>query len=410
MGPGKPRRRMLKALLGVLIACAGLTTALARTAASSGADPPQSVLQTPPAPLSTTSDEARIFSPVPYPPGNKWRTNQEKYIVDPASLGPGNIRDAIPPIYEPQFESLEAADSWLENDDVVGVLALEDQVHVYPLRILVWHEVVNDQLGSVPVVVTFCPLCNTLIAFNRSVAGESLVFGVSGKLQNDNLIMWDHQTESWWQQATGLAIVGDMVGEQLDLLPVRSLFWREVRQNMPLARVLSRESGFQGSEAGFYDIKVCPTDYSKGLPLWTGGPTSDALPYQDRVVGLNLSAAVAYPLSALAQKKVVNDVVDGHDVVLFYSAEPCFGTLAGLGAETVDTASVYSPLVGEKKLSFYLEDGEILDRETSSTWTPGGLAVLGQLKGRQLEPLPSTISFWFSWVGFFPDTELRLRE
>jgi len=128
------------------------------------------------------------------------------------------------------------------------------------------------------------------------------------------------------------------------------------------------------------------------------------------VVGLNLSAAVAYPPSALAQKKVVNDVVDDQDVVLFYSSEPCFGTLAGLGAETVDTASVYSPLVGEKKLSFYLEDEEILDRETSSTWTPGGLAVLGQLKGRQLEPLPSTISFWFSWVGFFPDTELRLRE
>jgi len=90
------------------------------------------------------------------------------------------------------------------------------------------------------------------------------VFGVSGKLQNDNRIMWDHQTESWWQQATGLAIVGDMVGKQLDFLQVRSLFWREVRQNMPLAHVISRESGFQGSEAGFYVIKVCPTDYSKG--------------------------------------------------------------------------------------------------------------------------------------------------
>lgn len=171
-------------------------------------------------------------------------------------MGPGHDRDAIPPIYQPRFESLETADSWLENDVLVGVLTLEDRAYVYPLLMLMWHEVLNDQLGSIPVLVTFCPLCNTLVAFNRQVGEEALVFGVSGLLQNDNLVMWDNKTESWWQQATGMAIVGDQVGEQPDFLPIRSLYWRGVRQNIPQALVLSRESGFQGNEAGFCDIKV----------------------------------------------------------------------------------------------------------------------------------------------------------
>ena len=342
--------------------------------------------------------------------GSGWRTNVEKHIVDLGSLTASIPRDAIPPIYQPQFESLEAAHTWLKDDDVVGVLDLEDEAHVYPLRMLVWHEVVNDQIGGIPVLVTFCPLCSTLLAFDRRVGAKTLVFGVSGLLQNKNLIMWDHQTESWWQQLSGTALVGDMVGERLDFVPIRTLLWREVRQNMPHAQVLSREAGLPKSEADWYELKVCPSEYPGEQPLWTGGPNSEVLRVHDRVVGLKLAGAVAYPISALAERQVVNDVVDDQDLVLFYSAEPCAGTIAGLGAQTVDTTSVYRPMVGERKLSFYVEEGKILDQETGSTWSPGGLAVRGRLNGNQLAPVPYTISFWFSWVAFYPDTDLRLNE
>ena len=381
---------------------------MACTAATPGAIPPQPESQglSTPSPVAREEAENSPHFPTPVVGGN-WRTNRERYILNPDILGPGNNRDAIPPIYQPQFESVESADSWLENDDLVGVLALDDEVHVYPLRMLVYHEVANDQIAGVPVLVTFCPLCDTVLAFDRRVAGEALLFGVSMKLLHDNLIMWDHQTESWWQQVSGMAIVGDLAGEQLDFLPVRTLFWRDVRQDMPLARVLSRESGFPDSEAGFYDIKMCPTDYSTEPLLWTGGPTSEALGQHARVVGLNLREVVAYPMDALANRQVLNDVVDGQDIVLFYSTQPCAGSW---GAPVTDTASVYIPKVGERKLSFYPEEGEIIDRETGSTWSPGGLAVRGQLKGSQLEPLPYTISFWFSWVAFYPDTDLRLNE
>ena len=381
---------------------------MACTPATPGATPLRPGLQGLPGPSPVALEEAPNSNYFPTPVvGGNWRTNREKYILDPDILGPGNNRDAIPPIYRTQFEPVEAADSWLENDDVVGVLALEGEVHVYPLRVLVYHEVANDLIAGVPVVVTFCPLCDTVLAFDRRVAGEVLLFGVSGKLLHRNLVMWDHLTESWWQQVSGMAIVGDLAGEQLDYLPVRTLFWRDVRRYMPQAKVLSRESGFPESEAGFYDIKVCPTDYSTDPPLWTGGPNSKALGLHDRVVGLNLKGAVAYPMSSLAQRQVVNDVVGSQDVVLFYSSQPCAGRR---GAATVDTAAVYSPMADERRLSFYAEDGEILDRETGSTWNQAGMAVRGQLKGSQLDPLPYTISFWFSWVAFYPDTDLRLNE
>ena len=381
---------------------------MACTAADPGATPtrPEPQGLSTPSPIAGDGAEDSSHFPTPVVGGN-WRTNREKFVLDPDILGPGNNRDAIPPIYWPQFESVESADSWLDDDDVVGVLALDGEAHVYPLRLLVYHEVANDEIAGVPVLVTFCPLCDTVLAFDRRVAGEVLLFGVSMKLLHDNLIMWDHQTESWWQQVSGQAIVGDLAGEQLDYLPVRTLFWRDVRQDMLKARVLSRESGFPETEAGFYDIKLCPANYSTEPPLWTGGPTSEALSAYARVVGLNLKGEVAYPVSALAQRQVVNDVVDGQDVVLFYSAQPCVGVR---GADTVDTASVYSRIVGDWKLSFYPEVGEILDRETGSTWSPSGLAVRGQLKGSQLVPLPYTISFWFSWVAFYPDTDLRLIE
>ena len=112
-------------------------------------------------------------------------------------------------------------------------------------------------------------------------------------------------------------------------------------------------------------------------------------------------------MAALARRQVVNDVADDRDVVIFYSSLPCVGNG---GTATVDTASVYNPWVGERRLTFYPEAGVIIDRETGSSWSTGGLAVRGPLQGSQLQPLPYTISYWFSWVAFHPDTALRLNQ
>ena len=131
-------------------------------------------------------------------------------------LSGGPPRDGIPAIDDPRFVSVEEAESWLEPREPVILFRIGNDVRAYPIQIVMWHEIVNDTVGGVPVVVTFCPLCNTAIAFDRTVEGRELTFGTTGRLRFSNLIMYDRQTESWWQQATGDAIVGKFTGKQLD--------------------------------------------------------------------------------------------------------------------------------------------------------------------------------------------------
>jgi len=132
----------------------------------------------------------------------------------------GPPRDGIPPIDSPRFETVDSADNWLEDLEPLIILEINDEVRAYPLQILIWHEIVNDEFEGKPVVVTFCPLCNTALVFTRpTINGEILTFGTSGNLRISDLVMWDRQTESWWQQFNGEAIVGDLTGIKLEFIP-----------------------------------------------------------------------------------------------------------------------------------------------------------------------------------------------
>ena len=403
-----PRFSCALAFLTLIVAGMMVSAAACVGASPTSQEPPSEEQRLTTAPVVATPSPGIQATATPKP--GAWRTNLDKYIVDPEVVGPGLPRDSIPPIYEPKFESMSEADAWLDDEDLAGVMTIGGRTKVYPYPILFWHEVVNDRIGNAPVLVTYCPLCDTVIAFDRRVEREELVFGMSGKLRYENLIMWDHQTESWWQQITGEALVGDLAGEKLEFLPLRTLPWGEARRSIDDALVLSRESTQDEGLSGFYAVKPCPTEYPDEGLLWTGGPTSETLGSHARVVGLSLPKAVAYPVLELARLRVVNDVVGTQPVVLIYSVEPCVGTVPGLGAMIVDAAAVYIPAADGRMLSFYFEGDHILDRETGSTWSQAGLAVNGPLKGRQLEALPHTIAFWAPWVAFHPETELRLVE
>jgi len=123
-------------------------------------------------------------------------------------LSGGPPKDGIPAIDEPKFVSVDEADAWLRPQEPVILVQVGDDARAYPVQILMWHEIVNDTIGGVPVVVTYCPLCNTGIAFERT-QGQVLDFGTTGRLRYSNLVMYDRQTETWWQQATGEAIAGE---------------------------------------------------------------------------------------------------------------------------------------------------------------------------------------------------------
>ena len=172
------------------------------------------------------------------------RTDFSKHSISLAEIRSGGPpKDGIPAIDAPRFEKLDdgKASGWaarVEAMEPVISLVLRDDAHAYPLRILIWHEIVNDTVGGTPVAVTYCPLCNTALVFERALDGTTLDFGTTGKLRNSDLVMYDRQTQSWWQQFTGEAIAGAMTGRQLRSIPSRLESFVRFRQRFPQGNVL----------------------------------------------------------------------------------------------------------------------------------------------------------------------------
>ncbi|MEL6946689.1 MAG: DUF3179 domain-containing protein [Pseudomonadota bacterium] len=167
-----------------------------------------------------------------------WKTDFSKMSVTPGSiLNGGPPRDGIPPIDSPQFVPVEGHDDLDDREPVIG-LSIKGDHRAYPLRIMTWHEIVNDVVGGKPVTVTYCPLCNAAIVFEATLDGVRMDFGTTGKLRKSDLIMYDRQSDSWWQQFTGKAIAGAMLGKTLALVPARLENWRQFRERHPDGRVL----------------------------------------------------------------------------------------------------------------------------------------------------------------------------
>ena len=132
----------------------------------------------------------------------------------------GPKRDQIPPIHKPKF--IKAADDReVGREEPVLTLGINGDARAYPIRMLLWHEIVNDEVGGVPVLVSYCPLCNSGVVYDRRLDGELISFGNTGRIRHADMVMYDHQTESWWQQFTGEAIIGKLTGKRMKLIPAR---------------------------------------------------------------------------------------------------------------------------------------------------------------------------------------------
>jgi hypothetical protein len=322
-------------------------------------------------------------------------------------LSGGPPRDGIPALDHPQFIAVDEVDGWLQPHEPVILVEVDGEAHAYPLQILIWHEIVNDTVGGKPLVVTFCPLCNTAIAFERMFGGRMLDFGTTGRLRFSNLIMYDRQTETWWQQADGQAIAGELAGSQLQLYQAAIVSWQDFKSAYPEGLILSRQTGFsrdygRNPYAGYDNVNNTPF-------LYRGTPTPDTLPAIARVLTVAENGeAVAYPYDMLRQVGVVNDMVSDTPIVVFWSA----GTASALDSASiaegrdVGTANAYSRVLDGRELSFRFENGRILDQETGSAWNVLGQAVDGDLMGKKLNPIVTINHFWFSWAAFRPDTRI----
>ena len=340
---------------------------------------------------------------------SSWNTNWELHSVSyDEFLSGGPPRDGIPSIDDPAFVSIAEADEWLVGVEPVVALEINGDARAYPLQILTWHEIVNDEVGGRPVIVTFCPLCNAAIVFDRTVDGVPSEFGVSGLLRNSDMIMYDRNGENLWQQFLGEAIVGDATGTRLEFLPSLLISYDDFKGSYPEGVVLSNATGFgrrygQNPYVGY--------DRAGSNPFLFDGVIDGRLTATERVIALTVEDVgedVAYPYSVLSEMGAVNDNRGGQDIVIFHQ----FGTASALDAaaiaagKDVGAAVVFSRMVDGQSLTFEQDEGLFVDAETGTKWNITGLAVEGELVGTQLDPVVHGNHFWFSWAAFKPDTEI----
>jgi hypothetical protein len=342
--------------------------------------------------------------------GSDWSTDFSKHTVPLDEIVSGGPpKDGIPAVDNPRFVTVRDADRWLAGREPVVVVAVGHEAKAYPLQILIWHEIVNDEVGGTPISITYCPLCNTALAFDRRFEGRVLDFGTTGRLRHSDLVMYDRQTETWWQQATGDAIVGEYAGRRLTFVSAPLVSWETFKQAHPEGRVLSRETGFdrpygQNPYERYDDLNNNPwRQFFHPTP-------DDRLPAMERVVAVTLGdASLAYPFASLEQKRVVNDDAGGTALVVFWTPGMASSVDSRSIAEgrDVGASGVYNRAVGSRTLTFEpAGDGAFRDRETGSTWDILGRAVDGELEGTQLEPVAYGNHFWFAWAVFKPETRI----
>ncbi|PJF30941.1 MAG: hypothetical protein CUN51_05505 [Candidatus Thermofonsia Clade 1 bacterium] len=314
--------------------------------------------------------------------------------------------NGIPPIDRPHFETVAAAERWLSAQSPVIALQIGEDVRAYPLAILIWHEIVNDTVGGVPVAVTFCPLCNSALVFDRRVDGHVLRFGVSGNLRKSDLVMWDEQTQSWWQQITGEVIVGALTGARLALIGSQVVSFEAFKRAFPHGKVLSRETGHDRS----YGRNPYTSYDSNPRPFLFEGEIDPRLSATEPVLaGIVDGVAIAYPFSALRREITLNDTIESVPVVAFWQD----GAVSALDRSDIDSsrrvgmAALYKRQLDGQMLTFERsKDGSLRDLETGSTWDIFGRALEGSLAGAQLVRLPANLHFWFAWAAFQPKTRL----
>ena len=271
-------------------------------------------------------------------------------------LAGGPSPEGIPAILAPEMVPVDEADHLVDGDKVVG-LRVGNDIRAYPLKILNYHQVVNDHVGGLSLVVTYCPLSGATLVFDRSIAGQEVTFGASGLLYRSNVVLYDHQTRSLWSQLLRKAVAGPMAGRRLEThsapLPVT---WGQWKKRFPAANVMSMQTGFDR------DYHTDPYEgYARiAKPWFTVGRIRRDLPAKTRVLGVASGAhAKAYPFDRLV------------------------GLLAGQGARLQDR-------LGDRQVDIVID-------------APGDVTAV--MAGNQ-KPLDYVGVYWFVWQAFYPHTRV----
>lgn len=299
----------------------------------------------------------------------RWRfewpnTDFSLYSIDfDEIMSGGPPKDGIPSIDNPKFVSVASVDNLAPTEPVIG-LVVQDEARAYPLRILTWHEIVNDVVGGKPITVTYCPLCNSAIVFDRTLEGQVLEFGTTGKLRNSDLVMYDRTTESWWQQFLGEAIVGEMTGKKLTMLPSRLESWERFAARHPEGAVLvPNNENMRAYGRNPYDGYD-----SSSVPFLYRGEMPEGIEPMARVVAVGKDA---WSMALLREKRRI----ESEDLVLTWEAG----------------------------------QNSALDTRVISKGRDVGNVVVQRRENDALVDVPYDVTFAFVFHAFHPDGDLRIE-
>ncbi len=338
---------------------------------------------------SIVSEIPDIDSESPQSTMTLMETNGLKHIIPLDKIkGGGPPKDGIPSIDDPKFAEIQGSQFVSDSDIVIG-LEINGDARAYPLFILVWHEIVNDRVGDVPVAVTYCPLCYTNQVFERVIDGNEVEFGTSGKLYNSNLLMYDRWTESYWSQALGIAVTGELTGMQLKKVPFDVITWGDWKKLHPDTLVLTTNTGHLRS----YATDPYGNYYTDPRIIFPVDHSDDRMHPKEVILGFHENGIYnAYKQSDVETHTIINDNVGETSIMLV--------------SQFSQNSRAFDRTVNGEILEFEFVDEKITDTTTKSEWNYDGIAISGPLEGNKLTRMSIEPGFWFEWVAFHPETEV----
>ena len=318
------------------------------------------------------------------------------WLVPDEELAVGADKDGIPSIDNPKFLNVEEVD-YLDDTDQMLVLKLGETIKAYPVRILDWHEIVNDQIDGLQIAITYCPLTATGVCWNREINGEVSTFGVSGFLHHSNLIAFDRLTDSYWSQISLNSLRGANIGRRLSYYQMVEMSWKTIKENVPNAQILSIDTGFDlpYSAYPYYDYRTNNNFFYVSFTH-----DDNRLPAKEKVFGvIILDGAKVYPFpnASSTATTVINEVFRGQPIVVIHAPQQGY------------SAAFKSNLNGMNLQFSVIEDQEAitLTDQLGNNWNFFGEAVSGPWEGQKLRSLKAFNGYWFMWAKYFPRVEIN---
>ncbi|MCH5276295.1 MAG: DUF3179 domain-containing protein [Desulfovibrionaceae bacterium] len=310
----------------------------------------------------------------------------------------GLVHGDIPSLNSPAFVEVREASMGLEANDPVFVVPLPDGVRIYPQKILVWHEVVNEVIKGEPFCISYCPLSGCLAVYAARANNQNLILDAEGRLFNSNAVLIDRNTGSLWSQMLGVAIDGPLTGTGLRILPCYWSNWGHAREFYSDAKVLQTpRGGWRNYNRDPYGSYLTPDNYyDDERILYPLTRLDSRLPAKTQILGLEIdNNFMAVDVNYIRKVKVAN----------FYSG---LTPLVAIYDSRLDVARVFERSVweGHSPALFVWQDGVLRDIQTRSEWDMDGRCVRGNLEGASMEQKFGIYAFWFAWAAFNPETEL----